>query len=130
MQLLRLHGRKVNERLLRQGKVWKGRHMVIRWMQGHPRHPGVDVTKQAIYAGTIASAKLDKSAVKRNRMRRRCREALRLTLKDIAAVPATFGAVQLLVAPRSSSLWIQFPDLQADIQAFLRLHGIRSEKTE
>ncbi len=130
MQLLRLQGRKINDRLLRQGKVWKGKHMVIRWMQGHPRHPNVDLSRQALYAGTIASTKLDKSAVKRNRMRRRCREALRLTLKGVPEIPATFTAVQLLLAPRSSSLWTPFPELQADIQAFLRLHGIRSEKTE
>ena len=123
MKLLRLRGRKVCDHLLRHGSVWKGRHMLIRWSGDHPRHPSVRRDTQAIYVGTIASTKLDKSAVRRNRMRRRCREALRIVLKKLSEAPTT----QLLIAPRSSSLDAPFLALEGDIASFFsfRIHGRR-----
>lgn len=123
MKLLRLRGRKVCDRLIAKGNVWKGRHMYVRWLPGPPRHPAVRRDAEGIYVGTLASSKLHKSAVKRNRMRRRCREALRITLKTIEKAPTT----QLLIAPRSSSLDTPFMDIQRDIQSFLtfRSHGRR-----
>ena len=89
---------------------------------GHPRHPSVRTEHIALYVGTIASTKLDPSAVKRNRMRRRCREALRITLQKIPSIPIT---LQLLIAPRSSSLSAPFSELTGDIRTFLssRSHG-------
>jgi ribonuclease P protein component len=89
--------------------------MTIRWLPGPPRHPNVDPMKPAIYVGTFASVKLHKSAVKRNRMRRRCREALRTALLD----KKSFPTVQLLMSPRSSSLTCDFADIQSDVTAFL-----------
>ncbi len=115
MKLLRLRGRKICDRLIRQGQSWKGRHMTIRWAAGHPRHPAAGQGSDGVYAGTLASTRLDKSAVKRNRMRRRCREALRTALLGYTQMPAT----QLLIAPRSSSLTAPFEELERDIQAFL-----------
>jgi len=111
----RLSGRKVNDAVLRKGKVWKGKTMMIRWLPGHPRRPELDRTKDAVYAGTLASAKLDKSAVKRNRMRRRCREALRLELKKRDKL----SSVQLLLCPRAASLDASFEMIQSDISEFL-----------
>lgn len=121
MQLSRLHGRKVNERVLRKGNVWKGKAMTIRWFPGHPKHPGAIPGTRAIYAGTVASAKLHKSAVKRNRMRRRCREALRTAVRE----REDLATVQLLILPRSSSLDCAFPEIQQDIRSFLSVlpHG-------
>lgn len=136
MELLRLRGRKICDRLLRHGKVWKGKHMTVRWLPGHPRHPAAKVMQSGIYVGTITSTKLDKSAVRRNRMRRRCREALRLILREdhiaSAGGDASAGkiAIQLLLAPRSSSLSAPFPELQADLTAFLRLHGFNPKKAK
>lgn len=115
MQFQRLSGRKVNDAVLRKGRVWKGKTMTVRWLPGHPKRPDVDRTKDTVYVGTFASAKLDKSAVKRNRMRRRCREAIRLTLKETEKLPA----VQLLVCPRSASLDASFEVIKNDISQFL-----------
>lgn len=115
MQLSRLSGRRVNEYVRKEGKVWRGRHMSIRWLLGAPRHPLVDPQTNAVYMGSVASTKLDKSAVKRNRMRRRCREAFRITLKDRSKVPT----VQLLLSPRSSSLKCAFEEIVADVSTFL-----------
>jgi ribonuclease P protein component len=93
---------------------------MVRWLPGAPRTE--DATHPILFAGTLASTKLDKSAVRRNRMRRRSREALRTVLRD-EKMPLTLSA-QLLLLPRSSSLNTPFPELQADIRAFLRtLHG-------
>ncbi|TSC58890.1 MAG: hypothetical protein Greene041619_268 [Candidatus Peregrinibacteria bacterium Greene0416_19] len=122
MRLSRLRGRKICERLQRRGEIWKGRHLLVRWQTGAPRHPSVtDPSRPAAYVGTLASARLDKSAVRRNRMRRRCREALRTVLLSIDHIPVP---VQLLLIPRSSSLGASFADLQQDVRAFLaRIHG-------
>ena len=122
MELQRLRGRKICDRVLRHGSIWKGRHVHIRWLAGHPRHPAANVSAPAVYVGTVASTKLDKSAVKRNRMRRRCREALRLTLGTLT-IPE---AVQLLLLPRSSSLKCPFSELEEDIRTFFTPpHGRR-----
>jgi ribonuclease P protein component len=115
MKLQRLRGRKVCDNVLRKGQVWKGRTMLIRWLPGHPRHPAADRSRSAVYLGTLASTKLDKSAVRRNRMRRRIREAWRTAVKSRDSLPV----VQLLIAPRSSSLAAPFGDIQADVARFL-----------
>ena len=111
MRPLHLRGRKVNEAVLRKGRVWKGKMMMIRWVPGSPRGQ----TEQGLYVGTLASAKLDKSAVRRNRMRRRCREALRIALQHRSTIPTA----QLLLCPRAASLYAPFHELEHDVQAFL-----------
>lgn len=115
MKLSRLRGRKHCAKVLKDGKVWKGRTLVVRWLPGAPRHPLINPATHAVYVGVLASAKLNKSAVKRNRMRRRCREALRKEMRE----RTTFPTIQLLLAPRSSSLTCDFADIQIDIRAFL-----------
>jgi len=111
MKLLRLKGRKTSEQLLRKGMAWKGKHLTIRWLPGIPRIE----TKEGLYLGTFASGKLNDSAVTRNRMRRRCREALRLAVQTEEHLPSA----QLLVSPRSSSLHVPFRDLQQEVRTFL-----------
>jgi len=124
VKLSRLRGRKICAHLLRKGTVWKGKTMVIRYLKGAPRHPAADPAVAAVYVGTIASTKLDKSAVKRNRMRRRCREALRTALLE----KDTFPTIQLLVGPKSGSLTAPFTDIKSDIDTFLvYIHGRQSE---
>ncbi len=120
MQLLRLRGRKICERVQRQGLLWKGKNLMIRYIPGAPRHPSVDPETPALYVGAVASTKLDKSAVRRNRMRRRCREALRVAVQTTPNI----APVQLLIIPRSSSLEAPFGDIQEDIARFLSIfHG-------
>jgi len=111
MQIKRLNGRKINDFLRRKGKVFKGKTMVIKYLYGKPKNKAVE----GLYMGTYASTKLHKSAVKRNRMRRRVREALRKTIKEINKLPTA----QLLITPRSSSLTCDFSDIQKDVDAFL-----------
>jgi ribonuclease P protein component len=113
MELSRLRGRKVCDRVMRNGNVWKGKTFVVRWLPGPPRTslPG----GSGLFVGTFASGKLHKSAVKRNRMRRRCREALRTTVRERQNLPT----VQLLLSPRSPSLTCDFHDIVQDVHAFL-----------
>ena len=117
MYLHRLSGRKTCEFLLRRGHVWKGKTMLMRWLPSAPKRPGVDPTKRVLYVGTFASSHLSKSAVERNRMRRRCREAIRLTVQDLHGDLRT--PVQLLCTPRSDSLHSPFSALLTDAKAFL-----------
>ncbi|MFA6039520.1 MAG: ribonuclease P protein component [Candidatus Peribacteraceae bacterium] len=114
MKLDRLRGRKITERVLRKGRVWKGQTMAVRSVWGAPRHPAADPLT-GVYLGIITSAKLDASSVRRNRMRRRCREAWRTALQS----RENLGPVQLLIAPRSSSLRAPFVHIQQDVERFL-----------
>jgi len=130
MHLLRLSGRKVCERVKTKGFLWRGKHMQIRWLRGQPRNTDPEASV-GLYVGLLTSAKLHKSAVKRNRMRRRCREAMRVTLKAISdkrlamssdkltAYRLPLTACQLLIIPRFSSLSADFRELIADIDRFL-----------
>lgn len=114
MKLHRLRGRKVNDYLRRKGNVWKGRTLSIVWLRGAPKNPNVDPARMAIYVGVAASTKTDSSAVKRNRMRRRCREALRRFAKECDTLPT----VQLLLRPKIRSLDCSFEEIEQDIQQF------------
>lgn len=107
--------------------------MIIHWLPTAPRHPSVDPSKCGVYFGTIASTRLDKSAVRRNRMRRRCREAFRTVLRQYSEehifTQARMPSLQLLVAPRSSSLSFPFLDLQKEVRFFLTsIHGTRKKE--
>ncbi|MDO8468279.1 MAG: ribonuclease P protein component [Candidatus Peribacter sp.] len=120
MKLLHLSGRKTCDHVLRKGTSWRGKAMNIRWMPGIPastRQRLGDRAPQGLYIGTFAPLSLSKRAVERNRMRRRCREALRITLQKETAFPA----FQLLVSPRSSSLSCDFTDILTDVRSFLTL---------
>lgn len=115
MRLARLSGRKVCERVKTKGLLWKGKHMQCRVMRGAPRT--VTATVPTVFVGVVTSAKLDASAVKRNRMRRRCREALRLVCQERQS--STAVSVQLILLPRSSSLTALFDELLLDARRLL-----------
>jgi ribonuclease P protein component len=87
----------------------------VRTLSGTPRKEDAP----GIYIGLVASTKLHKSAVKRNRMRRRCREAFRITLRDTEAGRSVPRSAQLLLFPKSSSLSADFRELLADATRFL-----------
>lgn len=94
--------------------------MHIRWMSGVPLSVWRKLKERSprgLFVGTFASLSLSKRAVDRNRMRRRCREALRITMR----AEREFPAVQLLLSPRSSSLSCDFADILADVRSFLTL---------
>lgn len=114
MKLSRLRGRKVNDYLRRRGAVWKGKTCTVRFLQGAPKNV-VSPPASALYVGSSASVKLDKSAVKRNRMRRRCREAFRKTAKEFEKLPTH----QLLISPKAASLDCDYGDIVNDAEAFL-----------
>ena len=126
MKLLHLSGRKTCDYVMRKGNVWKGKTMIARWLSGAPRLEKKNV-KGSIYLGTFASVKLHKSAVKRNRMRRRCREAIRRLTKDLPeCLP-----VQLLITPRIASLDSSFELIENDVQLLLSaLHVWPNRKAE
>lgn len=113
MKLFRLTGRKANDYLRRNGNVWNGTTMTIRFLPCSPKQkPGLSV-------GTSASSRLSASAVKRNRMRRRCREALRVAIKDAEKAPC----LQLLITPKPASLTCDFGAIRNDIATFLTKHA-------
>ena len=125
-----LRGRKTVDRVRRRGTKWNGRHMKISYLfknaSSEPVLSGALQRSSAqppqsrraqhdiVFLGTSASLRLHKSAVKRNRMRRRCKEALRTTLQGHAKLPSC----QLLMTPKSSSLSCDFSELRADAEAF------------
>jgi ribonuclease P protein component len=89
--------------------------MVVRWLPGTPSSKGRSrPLGEGVYLGTFASSSVDASAVRRNRMRRRCREALRLTIENLPER----ASLQLLVSPRGASLDAPFEALTRDAEAF------------
>lgn len=123
LSLKRLSGRKVCERVKLKGMSWKGKHLHARFLRVTPR--AALLSSPTIFLGLVTSAKLHPSAVKRNRMRRRCKEALRILLKEAhERSGGTFSkdslSVQLLLLPRSSSLSAPFTELQADVSSLLQ----------
>lgn len=135
MHLSHLRGRKVVDRVRSKGARFRGKHMNITYVMGMPRTiigKSLSIHSDSLsessfspssagrrgkhfFVGTSASTKLDKSAVRRNRMRRRCREALRLTAKAQKELPIC----QLIISPRSSSLDCAFDALRRDAEEFL-----------
>lgn len=116
MRIQRLRGRKTNEQLLRKGRMWRGRTMTIRYDLRPPRNaPALQQQNAVCYLGSFAPRSLDKSAVRRNRMRRRCREAMRMHVSECHTLPT----IQLLIAPRSASLRSPSSDIQADVRDFI-----------
>ncbi len=128
MLLLRLSGRKVCERVKQKGYLWKGKHFQARMLRGLPRTLP-ESAPVGLYIGILTSTKLHKSAVKRNRMRRRCKEALRVTLLVPRSLVSSNHlnaqtsqranercSFQLLLLPRSSSLSAPFGEILADAE--------------
>ncbi len=115
MKLDRLRGRKIVSRVQQKGALWKGKHLHARYIYGYPRHPAVHTDRPGVFLGTLGSTKLSKSAVERNRMRRRTREALRVELKGMRDFPT----VQLLILPRSSSLQCPYSEIQSDVGSLM-----------
>jgi ribonuclease P protein component len=115
MNIKRLLGRKHILGLRRKGKVFKTKTMVFVYMLGPP--PLKEEATNAWYIGTAASTKLHKLAVKRNRMRRRCREAVRTTILPEQNLPT----LQLLISPKSASLDAPYAQLKTDVEQFLTL---------
>lgn len=114
MKLLHIRSRKACDIIMRKGQVWKGKTMIVRWLPGAPRKEGAPELK-GLYLGTYASGKLDKSAVKRNRMRRRCREAFRRLVKN----QDDLVTAQLLVTPKIGTLVTPFEQIESDVRTFL-----------
>jgi len=121
-----LRGRKVVDRVRRHGKKWKGKHMGICYVVNRRNEhlpagrQGLTINNEQLLVGTSASKKLHKSAVKRNKMRRRCREALRVTIKEQTNNQKLITPnLQLLLQPRSSSLKCDFEELKADTNRFI-----------
>ena len=106
MEIQALRGRKHVEYIRRKGKTWRGKHMKVIYL---PQEDPV------CKVGTAVSSKISKSAVKRNRMRRRCREALRVSAKaDKRNLP-----FRLILMPRRSSLECDFEELKSDVEHLL-----------
>lgn len=115
MHVHRLHGRNANNRVLRKGAVWRGQTCIIRYLFGHPFNVVTSPTTPAVvYMGSYAPLALHKHAVKRNRMRRRCREALHAQMVQQQKIPT----VQLLLCPKISSLESDYRLIQTDMSRF------------
>jgi len=107
---------------IRGGGRWSGPAFVL---EGKPR-PGVPATTDSPRFGFTVTKKLG-NAVVRNRMRRRLRELVRLTLQRHARPEFDY----VLVA-RPAALARDFADLEKDLeQAFRRVHaGPRGARKE
>ena len=116
MKPLKLRGRKNCEFIRRKGLKWQGKTFVARLIVGPPKNRNTDDFEKGIYLGTYATTRMHKSAVKRNKMRRRCREAIRKNMKEWTKKIPT---VQLLISPKLSSLTCEFSVIDQEAQELL-----------
>lgn len=105
--LARLRGRKQNERVLKKGQIWVGKHMRAHFV--------IVPVIENLCIGLRTPKQLSAKAVERNRMRRRCRESIRITLQTKQKIPT----VLLVVTPKSSSLRAPFSELLIDAEHLL-----------
>ncbi len=96
------------DRVIRQGRRLRGRHLTV---------VVVETDGEGIAVGVSTSTKLSKRAVDRNRMRRRCREALRVLVRE--EPEQIRRGLQLLLLPHTSSLTCAFSDLRRDLRTLL-----------
>lgn len=102
---------------VRGGTKWSGRAFLI---DGKPRpgDPAATEQRPARFGFTVTK-KLQPSAVRRNRMRRRLKEAVRLTQSEGAQ-----AGFDYVVVARPAAADMDFADLCRDFRtAFRRLHG-------
>lgn len=116
MEVLRLHGRKVNNTVLKKGQIWRGQTCIVRFLLGTPKTVLVAPPTSTVFVGTFASSSVHKHSVARNRMRRRLKEAFRLQIVEQTNLPT----IQLLISPKQSSLSAPFSIVQTDIDQFFQ----------
>ena len=121
MQLKRLRGRKEVERVLRRGRRLKGKHVLIVVLPSSASSDSSASSVSSVYVAVSVSKKLAKRAVDRNRMRRRCSEALRVLLKGCMQLPRSLSGAQLLLLPRPTSLNCDFEELKTELRSLLSL---------
>lgn len=104
----RFHGRAGLRRVFQHGATARGRSMMLR----HLRSAGRTSPRVAI----VISKKVFKSAVKRNRVRRRVYEIVR---HELASVPGGTDIVFTIFSP--DVLTMPHAELQAEMKKLLRL---------
>ncbi|MBI5412523.1 ribonuclease P protein component [Candidatus Peregrinibacteria bacterium] len=106
----RLRDKKTIQALLSTGKWIKDRHFTLKFRLPSPS-PASDGRPQAVI---VISAKTEKRATERNRLRRQITEALRHFL-DEYRVP-----YQLAVIPRSSALKLSYGEIRDSLHYLLK----------
>lgn len=122
----RLRGRRVFERLLRQGRRIHGNAMVLRLLPSNPALLDQRDRRQPASAwrcGVVVSGKVSKRAVVRNRMRRQLHAHLLTTLP---AEPGADGAQPqwLLLSLRPGSAELDRDGLLGECSDLLRRAGL------
>ncbi|QQS17655.1 ribonuclease P protein component [Candidatus Saccharibacteria bacterium] len=113
-QKFRFHGHNSLKYVFQHGQSERNRHLAIKWTENkRRRHPRLSV---------VVSKKVFKSAVKRNRIRRRIYESARPLLIDAAAIDAVISVYSGEVLDMSHD------ELTIEILPLLNSAGLKSTK--
>lgn len=93
--------------ILRKGETYKTRFFIVKYIKSRE-----EISRFA----TIVSTKLEKSAVERNKLRRRIYESIRLVLKETQEKENKF---EIILIPKKSILEAQYPDIEEDIRKII-----------
>ncbi len=84
------------ERVFEHGKFTRGKGVqLVIWRKAFLLEPERGYTKDDIQYAIVVPKKIEKSAVRRNILKRRVREALRLLLKEYTLTPGQLGVVMV-----------------------------------
>ena len=92
--------------VLKEGKMQRGPHFVIRFRENRRTHPRFSV---------IVSRKIRDKAVERNRLRRQMYESIRLYIKANPTLPP----LDLIVLPKKGLLPLPYATLSSSLQCLL-----------
>ena len=98
------------EFILKKGKSFTSKLFIIRYIGNNEK-----VSRYAI----IASAKLSKKAVERNKVRRKIYEAIRLIEKE----KESKNNLDIILIPKKQILKAEFPAIKEDLIEIIENHG-------
>jgi ribonuclease P protein component len=113
----RFHGRRAIGRVYRRGATVRGAHNALKYMR--------NTRRDSYRVAVVVSRKVSKSAVVRNRIRRRLYEALRQTE---GAITEPYDLVFLVYSDELAT--IDAAKLQHDITAQLKKAGVIADETK
>ena len=86
------------------------------WHINPDQYPKRGYSVEDLKIGFVVSKKVHKSAVKRNRLKRRMREVVRLLIKDGALRPGNM----VVIMAKASMLDAEYQDIEKDIVSLLK----------
>ena len=109
------------EILFKEGRFFAGKFITAKiWKIDPEKYPRRKYNADDLKIGFVVGVKVSKSAVKRNRIKRQMREAVRLLLKD--GKLKTGFLISIMAKP--NVLGVEYGEIEKDIRVMLERAGV------